>query len=91
MSSHILSANVWCAQDDKAERMGIESGDIWMPITIRWDEVITIKEAGDNEFIGKGRATIYVRDTHFVIDKDYYDALKEWEIYLEDKHKIHLK
>lgn len=75
----ILETEVWCSADDKARDMGLPDGDIWMPIAIDFDKIDTIKEAGSNDFIGEGKATIYVGGVHFIIKMDYKSAVEKWK------------
>lgn len=78
MKDRIVECNVWCSASDQNRNLGLPDGDCWMPISIDFGSVLTIKEAGENEFIGKGKATIYIPGQHFIVDIDYKDAVIIW-------------
>ena len=69
----IVECNVWCSESDENAKMGLPDGDVWMPIAIDFDKVISIKLAGPNDFIGDDRATIYLHggSVNFIIDITY--------------------
>lgn len=75
----ILSCNVWCSESDKNRELGLPDGDCWMPISINLKSVVAIKEAGPNDFIGDGKATIYLPQEHFIIEITYQEAIRFWE------------
>jgi hypothetical protein len=75
----IIECNVWCSESDKNRELGLPDGDCWMPIAIDFDVVATIKEAGPNDFLGHGKATVYVNGSHFIIDIEYQEAVKIWK------------
>lgn len=75
----ILHTEVWCSESDKNRDMGLPDGDCWMPISIRLDMVIAIKEAGVNDFIGEGKATIYLYNEHFIINLSQKEAIEKWQ------------
>lgn len=75
----ICETEVWCSEREVNENLGIDSGDCWMPIAFNWQDVLTIKEAGSNEFIGEKKATIYIGCSHFIIHMDYYEAVTEFK------------
>jgi hypothetical protein len=52
----ICECNVWCTANDQLEGFGIDGGDVWMPIAFLWNEVVCIKEAGRNDFLGEGKS-----------------------------------
>lgn len=55
----ILECNVWCSASDELAKLGMEDGDCWMSIAILLESVLAVKEAGANDFLGEGKATIY--------------------------------
>jgi len=74
----ILSCNVWCSESDENRNLGLPDGDCWMPISINLKSVVTVKEAGGNDFIGKGKATLFINGEHFIIDQTYNEVVKWW-------------
>lgn len=79
----ILETKVWCSEDDEAKKMGLPDGDAWMPISFDLDKVDTIREAGYNDFVGEGKATIYIGGVHFTINMEYRSVVKIWKEYNE--------
>lgn len=75
----IFECNVWCSESDKNRDLGLPDGDCWMPIAIKYEAVLAVKEAGENDFLGKGKATIYLNNEHFIIDIPYQDFKKIWQ------------
>jgi hypothetical protein len=76
----ILECNVWCSEDDKSRELGLPDGDVWMPISIRVEAIITVKLAGPNDFIGENKATIYISGhQYFIVDKTYDEVIKIWK------------
>lgn len=75
----IFSCNVWCSASDENRNLGLPDGDCWMPITIDFSRILAVKEAGANEFLGEGRATIYLPNEHFIIDTMYANAVELWK------------
>ena len=78
----LLECNVWCSENIQNRDLGLPDDDVWMAITIKLDAILTIKEAGPNELLGEGRATIYIGNEHFIIDKTYIEVLELWRKHL---------
>lgn len=76
----IFETEVWCHTATEREReMGIPDGDQWLPIAIDWDKVLAVKLAGENDFYGADKASVYVSDQHFIINCSYKRAIEEWK------------
>lgn len=78
----ILECNVWCSESDENRELGLPDGDCWMPIAIKLSEIVAIKLAGPNDFIGDGKATINFHGSSFIIDVTYNEAVKIWRGHL---------
>lgn len=85
----VIECNVWCVGNDKnLVDMGLPEGDSWMPFAIDFTTIASIKLAGENEFLGNDKATIYFHGREVTIDIAYKDAIKLWKRFLiEDKRK----
>ena len=70
--------NIWCSADATKETLGIDSGDCWMPICFDWRDVLAVKECGENEFLGEGRATIYIMGDHLTIEMMFEEAAQKF-------------
>jgi hypothetical protein len=75
----ILECNVWCSENDQAKDLGLPDGDCWLPISINVRDIMTIKLAGANDFLGEDKATIYIPGATFIVDITYKDAVKIWK------------
>lgn len=74
----IIECKVWCtANDAKLIDLGMDEGDQWMPIAIDLDRVCAVKLAGENEFLGNDKATLYFE--HVTTDIKFTDAIKLWK------------
>lgn len=77
----ILCCSVWCSGDDELRKLELPDGDLWMPIAVKISSIIAVKEAGENDFIGVGKATIYTPNEHFIVDIKYDDMVQIWTSY----------
>jgi hypothetical protein len=75
-----IECNVWCVENPTNQDLGLPEGDIWLPCAIDLTKVVAIKLAGENEFIGKGKAVVYINGEHFTIDKSYKELVTQWRL-----------
>lgn len=75
----IVECNVWCVGNpEKLIELGLEEGDSWMPFAIDFNIVESIKLAGENEFLGNDKATLYYNGNHTTVDISFTEAIKIW-------------
>lgn len=76
----IVRCNVWCVRSSKQEiDLGLPEGDSWMPIAIDFSQIIAIKLAGENDFIGNDKPVIYLSGSeNFTIDIPFQKAVNMW-------------
>lgn len=77
--SKVLECNVWCVADDKAESMGMNGGDSWMPFAVDLKTIYAVKLCGPNEFLGDDKATIHFCGNHVTVDVTFTDMLRMWK------------
>lgn len=71
----VVNSEVWCYERDEDPIMGTgKSGDSWMPITFDMNDVLTVKEAGGNDFTGEGKTTIFIGGRDFIINMEFEKA-----------------
>lgn len=75
---HIKICRVWCIEDPDREKMGLDSGDTWLPFAIDFASIIAIKECGANDFLGEGKATLYFANEIVTIDMQFDAAVEIW-------------
>ncbi len=76
----IIECNVWCTGRNKYEiDLGLPEGDSWLPFAIDFSSIVAIKECGENDFLGKGKATVYFASEVVTIDISFIDAIKKWK------------
>lgn len=76
----IILCNVWCnGNSNENISLGLPEGDSWMPFAVDFTKICSIKLAGENDFLGNDKATIYTNNQHFTIDITFFDALKLWK------------
>jgi len=79
MRNKIVSCNVWCVDNERSLiEMGMPEGDRWMPIVIDFSIVEAIKLAGESEFIGDDKATVYFNNNYLTLDLTYKEAVQIW-------------
>lgn len=84
----VVECNVWCVGDEKAASMGLPEGDSWMPFAVDFCTISSIKLAGETDFIGNDKATIYFHGREVTIDIPYRQAVKLWrEFLIKEKEK----
>lgn len=76
----IEETEVWCSERDANADLGLDTGDIWLPLAFDWGDVLVVKEAGSNEFIGEGKATVRVGSESFIINMDYQVAVQKFKV-----------
>ncbi len=75
----IVETEIWCHKDLKLAEMGMDSGDVWMPVSINFKNLTLIKRAGETEFLGPDRCAIQTIDgTQLVINMSYEETLNHW-------------
>lgn len=82
----ILETEVWCHADEAKESMGMDSGDCWKEIAVDMSQVIAIKKAGENDFIGSNKSAFHFDGFHFVLNIDYDVAVKLWKQWKVNKN-----
>jgi hypothetical protein len=73
-----IDCNVWCIENPSNQDLGLPEGDVWLPMAIDLKQVIAIKLAVENDFIGKGKAVVYIPGEHFTLDRSYKDLVSQW-------------
>lgn len=75
----IVECNVWCIDNTPEQiEIGLPEGDRWMPFAIDFNVVEAIKLAGENDFIGNDKATLYYNGNHTTVDITFNEAIKLW-------------
>ena len=83
---NIIETEVWVYTStqeelDKAKDLGLpapENDDAWSKAFVDFNEVTVIREAIENDFIGKGKACIHVGDERLTINMPFEEAMKIW-------------
>lgn len=80
MKRNIVETEVWCIKHNQQEQelLGKPEGDQWMPIVFRMDHVISVKLAGENDFIGDDKAHITLSTGDQFTIKITYENFKAW-------------
>lgn len=80
MKHIIVETFIWCSEHDANEALGLDPGDQWLPTTFDMAEVVMIKEASGNDFVGEGKAIFYLNGMGFTTKMDYPEAVKEFKL-----------
>ena len=75
----IVICNIWCDEHPDAKEMGLDPGNIWLPVAIDLRHIVAIKECGEGEFIGAGKASVFLTNSDcFTVDMPFKDLLEKW-------------
>ena len=76
----IIKCHVWCTGRSRREiDLGLPEGDSWLPFAVDFSIVNAIKLAGENDFLGNDKASIYFQGEVFTIDITFEKAIELWE------------
>lgn len=81
----IIETSVWCESENEYAGMGLPKEDCWMPFIFNVGDVIGVKLAGESDFLGNDKATIYMKSGEsFVIQTTFREMTQHFSYY--DKH-----